>query len=192
MTKEKGESIIIIWINKSCHNGYTVRKETAMEIFTDVEKQILEGTYKSYKWIARDKNGLLYVYDEKPNRDEGCGFFYTEFGSGYSFNRCFSDVLFSNVTWENSPIQFRDDEILTPKEREYLSFVFKPFANDVLYVRKIQSYVIDNIEYIEAVTCKGGRTASMLFPDFKRGTMYKGMKPKTKYTLKELGIVYDE
>lgn len=35
--------------NKSCHNDYTVRKETAMEIFTDVEKQILKGTNKNYK-----------------------------------------------------------------------------------------------------------------------------------------------
>ena len=32
----------------------------------------------------------------------------------------------------------------------------------------------------------------MLFPDFKKGTMYKGMKPEKSYTLKELGIEYDE
>ena len=164
------------------------RQETAMEIFTDIEKRILEATDKNYKWIARDENGCLYIYDTEPYKDEGYGFFSAKFGSGYLFNECVSDVLFKNVTWENSPIQYRDDELLTPKEMEYLKFVFKPFANDILYVRKRQSYVIDDIEYIEAVTCKGG----MLFPDFKRGTMYKGMKPKTKYTLKELGIIYNE
>ena len=163
-----------------------------MEIFTDVEKQILEGTNKSYKWIARDENGRLYIYDTKPYKAEEYGFFSAGFGNGFLFNKCVSDVLFKSVTWENSPIQFRDDELLTHKEREYLKLVFKPFANDILYVRKRQSYVIDDIEYIEAVTCKGGRTASMLFPDFKRGTMYKGMKPGTKYTLKELGIEYNE
>ena len=163
-----------------------------MEIFTDIEKRILERTDKSYKWIARDENGCLYIYNAKPYKDEGYGYFNTKFGCGCLFNKCVSDVLFKNVTWENSPIQYRDREILTHKEREYLKFVFKPFASDILYVRKIQSYVIDDIEYIEAVTCKGGRTASMLFPDFKRGTMYKGMKPKTKYTLKELGIAYNE
>ena len=163
-----------------------------MEIFTDVEKQILEGTNKSYKWIARDENGLLYIYDTKPYKDEGYGFFSAKFGNGHLFDECVSDVLFKNVTWENSPIQYRNNELLTSKEKEYLKLVFKPFANDILYVRKIQSYVIDDIEYIEAVTCKGGRTASMLFPDFKRGTMYKGMKPKTKYTLNELGIEYNE
>ena len=163
-----------------------------MEIFTDIEKQILEATNKRYEWIARDKNRRLYIYDTKPYKDKDCGFFSTKFTNGFLFNKCVSDVLFKNVTWENSPIQFRNDEILTPKEREYLKLVFKPFASDILYVRKRQPYLIDDIEYIEVVTCKGGRTTSTVFPDFKRGTMYKGMKPETKYTLKELGIEYSE
>ena len=80
------------------------------------------------------------------------------------------------------------DELLTSKERKYLGFVFKPFANDILYVQKRQSY---NVEYIEAVTCKDGKISSISFPYFKKGTMYKGMKHK-EYTLKELGIEYNE
>ena len=163
-----------------------------MEIFTDTEKRILEGTNKCYKWIAKDKDGELYIYETKPFRDEVEGLFGTEVGKVDIFNKCVSDVLFKNVTWENSPIQFRDDEPLTHKEREYLKLVFKPFANNILYVRKRQSYVIDDIEYIEVVTCKGGMTTSTAFPDFKRGTMYNEMKPETKYTLKELGIEYNE
>ena len=79
-----------------------------MEIFTDIEKRILERTNKSYKWIARDKNGCLYIYDTKPYKDEGYGYFSAKFGREYLFNECFSDVLFKNVTWENSPIQYRD------------------------------------------------------------------------------------
>ena len=158
-----------------------------MEIFTDVEKQILEATDKSYKWIARDKNGCLYVYDTKPYKDEGYGFFSAKFSSGFLFNECVSDVLFKNVTWENSPIQYRDDELLTPKEREYLKFVFKPFASDIICVQKLL-LLSDDTEYIVARTYKD----SMIFPYFKKGTMYKGMKVKTKYTLKELGIKYNE
>ena len=172
--------------NKSCHNGYTVRKETAMEMFTDTEKQILEATDKSYKWIARDENGRLYIYSTKPYKDEDCGFFNTKFNNGFLFNKCVSDVLFKNVTWENSPIQFRSDEVLTQKEREYLKLVFKPFASDIVYVQKVQSS--DSMEHIKAITY----SFAIVFPDFKKGTMYKGMKPEIKYTLKELGIVYDE
>lgn len=158
-----------------------------MEIFTDTEKRILEATDKRYKWIARDENGCLYVYDTKPYKDEGYGFFSAKFGGGYLFNECVSDVLFKNVTWENSPIQYRDNELLTPKERGYLKLVFKPFASDIMYVQKVQ---LNNIEYIRAITYT--YSSVMLFPNFKKGTMYKGMKPETKYTLKELGIEYDE
>ena len=161
-----------------------------MEIFTDVEKRILEETNKCYKWIARDENGELCIYERKPFRKNGE--YFATLGNLDVFNKCVSDVLFKNVTWENSPIQFRSDEILTHKEREYLKLVFKPFANDILYVQKRQSHIIDDIEYIEAVTYKDGKTSSISFPYFKRGTMYKGMKPETKYTLKELGIEYNE
>lgn len=159
-----------------------------MEIFTNTEKLILEATYKSYKWIARDKDGCLYIYNTEPYKDEDRGFFSinTKFGNGYLFNRCFSDVLFKNITWENSPIQYRDSELLTPKEREYLKFVFRPFASNIMYIQKVQSS--DNMEYIRAVAYP----PAIIFPDFEKGTMYKGMKPETKYTLKELGIVYNE
>ena len=157
-----------------------------MEIFTDVERRILERTNKSYKWIARDENGCLYIYNTKPYRDEDCGFFDSKSSGGYLFDKCVSDVLFKNVTWENSPIQFRDDEILTHKEKEYLKFVFKPFASDIMCVqKKIRS---DNTEYIVARTYKD----SIIFPYFTKGTMYKGMKLEAKYTLKELGIEYNE
>ena len=154
-----------------------------MEIFTDVEKRILEATDKRYKWIARDENGCLYIYNTKPYKDEDCGFFSN---NGFLFNKCVSDVLFKNVTWENSPIQYRNNELLTSKEKEYLKFVLKPFASNIMCVQKMQS---DNTEYIVATTYYKD---SMVFPYFIKGTMYKGMKLETKYELKELGIVYDE
>ena len=134
----------------------------------------------------------MYVYNTKPYKDEEYGFFDTKFSGRCLFNRCVSDVLFKNITWENSPIQYRDSELLTPKEREYLKLVFKPFASNITYVQKRQSYNIDDIEYIDAITYKDGKTSAISFPYFKKGTMYKGMKPETKYTLKELGIEYNE
>ena len=161
-------------------------------IFTDTERCILESTKKDYKWIARDKDGELYIYVSKPFRFVNRGVFDTglEFDdiSSFSFVECFSDNIFSNVTWENSPIQFRDDEPLTPKEREYLKFVFRPFASDIEYVVKQST---DNSEFIEVYIGKDGNVIPMSFPDFKKGTMYKGMEQRL-YTLKELGIEYDE
>ena len=159
-----------------------------MEIFTDIEKRILERTDKNYKWIARDENGCLYIYNAKPYKDEGYGYFDTKFGCRYLFNKCVSDVLFKNVTWENSPIQYRDREILTHKEREYLKFVFRPFVSHIAYVQKLSS---GNSEFIK-VYIWGENAIPMLFPDFKKGTMYKGMKSGRSYMLKELGIEYNE
>lgn len=156
-----------------------------MEIFTDIEKRILEATDKNHKWIARDKDGCLYTCETKPHRNEVREVFDVKFGGYNLFNKCVSGVLFQNVTWENSPIQYRDSELLTPKEREYLKFVFKPFASDIVCVQKMRS---DDTEYIVAKTYKD----SMIFPYFTKGTMYKGMKAEAKYTLEELGIVYDE
>ena len=82
-----------------------------------------------------------------------------------------------------------NSELLTPKEREYLKFVFRPFASDIMCVQKMQS---NNTEYIVASivvrTCKD----SMVFPYFAKGAMYKGMKPEAKYALKDLGIEYNE
>ena len=79
-----------------------------MEIFTNTEKCILEATDKNYKWIARDKDGELYIYETKPYRDEVAELFGTKFGKTDIFNKCFSDVLFKSVTWENSPVQYRN------------------------------------------------------------------------------------
>ena len=159
-----------------------------MEIFTDTEKLILKKTERYYEWIARGKDGELYIYEKKPSRNEVEGLFGTKVGEVDIFNRCFSDVLFKNVTWENSPIQYRDNELLTPKEREYLKSVFRPFASHIAYVQKLGS---GNSEFIK-VYIWGENAVPMLFPDFKKGTIYKGMKSEVKYTLKELGIEYDE
>ena len=59
-------------------------------------------------WIARDKNGELYVYKHKPIRDEELGSFYAEKISEV-FDRVWDDLdhlrdgFFPEVTWENSP-----------------------------------------------------------------------------------------
>ena len=77
-------------------------------IFTDTERCILESTKKDYKWIARDRDGELHLYVSKPYKFEVRGVFDTELDDVSSFEACFSDNIFSNITWENSPIQFRD------------------------------------------------------------------------------------
>ena len=82
-----------------------------MKIFTDEEELVLKRTDENFKYIARDKDGDLYIYKKMPYRDENV--FNTEHSDFCLMcNKYCSDILFKNVTWENSPIQFRDDESL--------------------------------------------------------------------------------
>lgn len=75
-------------------------------------------------------------------------------------------------------------EVLDKVEKKYLSAVIRPFKKEIKYIRKNIFRLVDKYEYIEINL--GGE--AIVFPNFKKGTMYKNMKPNKKYTLKELGL----
>ena len=72
-------------------------------------------------------------------------------------------------------------EILTDKEKAYLSAVIKPFRNNVKSIRKVRS-ITKGFILIE-LKCE-----VFSLPLFEAGTMYKGMEANKKYTLEELGL----
>lgn len=76
-------------------------------------------------------------------------------------------------------------DILTDKEKAYLSSVIKPFRKDVEWIEKIKRYDGKN-EFIH-ITVKRNEDCCEL-PTFKKGTMYKGMEANKAYTLEELGL----
>ena len=73
--------------------------------------------------------------------------------------------------------------ILTQEEKEYLSYVIKPFRDKVEYVRKY-AHIDNKHEWIEIVFTN----IFMCFPFFEKGTMYKGMELNKEYSVEELGI----
>lgn len=75
----------------------------------------------------------------------------------------------------------RKEEILDETEKRYLASVIRPFRDKVEAIRK----ELSNKEFI-SIELKD--EASINFPYFKKGTMYKEMKEDKKYTLKELGL----
>jgi hypothetical protein len=78
--------------------------------------------------------------------------------------------------------------ILTDKEKEYLSYVIKPFKDRVFGIAKQDQYV-NGYEYITImVKEENGDHFHMGLPSFKVGTMYKGMELNKEYTLEELGL----
>lgn len=69
------------------------REETTI---TEDEKTILRNLPRRYEWIARDENGLLYIFQGKPKKKEFT--WIVGFGS-----RCLNlfDHLFKMVKWED-------------------------------------------------------------------------------------------
>ena len=73
--------------------------------------------------------------------------------------------------------------ILDKKEKEYLSYVIRPFRDKIQYLYKTKN---DDSEYIEFKF--NDAYDFMCFPNFEKGTMYKGMEANRKYSLEELGL----
>ena len=74
--------------------------------------------------------------------------------------------------------------VLTDEEKEYLSYVIKPFREDVLKISKFKSKVLKNKEVIGFETPNG----FMIFPPFEKDKMYKNMELNKAYTLDDLGL----
>lgn len=74
-------------------------------------------------------------------------------------------------------------DILTDKEKAYLSAVIKPFRKDVRYIEK-RNFVSET-EYI-MIGFQNNET--LTFPIFEKSKMYKGMEAYKAYTLEELGL----
>ena len=89
-----------------------------------------------------------------------------------------------NGEWEVVKIP---KQILDDVEREYLSAVIKPFRDKVKWIKKYSSPT-ENFEYIRISYRDHNYSNVLNFPDFKVGTMYRGMKLDKLYTLKELEI----
>ena len=76
-----------------------------------------------------------------------------------------------------------NEDILSDKEKEYLSAVIKPFRDKVKYIKKYADE--SDYEYIVIAFVNYER---LMFPSFKKRTMYVGMEKNKKYTLEELGL----
>lgn len=76
-------------------------------------------------------------------------------------------------------------DILTDKEKAYLSAVIKPFRKDIEYIEKFKSNYVGK-EYIYIVMKKDDDYCKL--PRFFKGTMYRGMELNKRYTLEELGL----
>ena len=156
-----------------------------LKMFTEDEKAILRSLRSPFKWIARDADGALYVYDGRPERCEDVFVCRDSYKDTYFVKIAMFKHIFKGVTFENSPIRFRA-EVLDEVEKAYLRAVLSPFRKRIDFVVK-RNEALER-QYIEAVLKDFD---AMSFPFFRAGTMYKGMEVGKRYSLEDLGIRYD-
>lgn len=167
-----------------------------MKEFSDDEKTIARNINEEYEWMARDRDGCLYIFDEKPKKLLNVWNVIFD-GLPYRFKKMVAfSHMFSSVKWENDePTLIRDiydPKILDGVERKYLEAVLKPFRDEVDYVVKFDEYRIEENahrkEYLHIQLYDQG----FFLPYFDSGKMYSGMELNKRYKLDELGITYME
>lgn len=75
-------------------------------------------------------------------------------------------------------------EILTEKEKAYLSAVIKPLKNKIKFIEKFE----DTYDKERILIWIIGDCRNIYLPQFEKGKMYKGMEAYKEYNLKELGL----
>ena len=120
-------------------------------------------------------------------------------GSNKSRDKCYFSYNYNTIVEAQSAISAFETlirkwnaehrEILDDAEKEYLSAVIKPFKHRIKNIIKI-GHTQDVFEYIslKIKSIQDIDEEAVLFPYFRVGTMYKGMKANKEYTLKELGL----
>lgn len=103
-------------------------------------------------------------------------------------NKVYNDRSTAVFTWLDME---HVESILDDAERRYLSAVIRPFRNKIKHLAKhggdYHDYYYEYITvmyYVDQVLT----TYSFGLPIFPEGTMYKGMKLNSEYTLEELGL----
>ena len=140
---------------------------------------------------------LLTMVDanEQPNKVKVGSALYEWNGCDYVLTtdsrRSLTDTLTSWTAKAQTTAEFIDvvQEILTDKEKEYLSAVIKPFKNKVDYISKNQTmFYSENYQYISFKYTDDYCEHVSIFPVFEKGSLYKSMELDKEYTLEELGL----
>ena len=157
--------------------------KTAMNKYNDIEIETAENLLKNgYKWIVRNETGRLFAHFEKPFKNK----VNNVWGSvGFDTSVCDFVPIFQSIHFDDKePVSLESivhPQILDDAEREYLSAVIKPFRDKVECITKKKLAYKEYI-YIHIYA------DNIMLPRFKKGTMYKGMKPDHWYSLDELGL----
>ena len=79
--------------------------------FTDNELFILKNIDKKYKWIAKDKNGLICTFVSKPIKTERFWSDGWSNGESYASLEAIKNSLFTEIKWEDEEPIYIDEYV---------------------------------------------------------------------------------
>ena len=79
--------------------------------FTDNELYILNNIDKKYKWIAKDKSGLICTFVSKPIKTEKLWSDGWSNGDSYASLEAIKNSLFTEIKWEDEEPVYIDDYV---------------------------------------------------------------------------------
>ena len=79
--------------------------------FTDDELYILNNIDKKYKWMAKDKNGLICTFVSKPIKTEKLWSDGWSNGESYASLEAIKNSLFTEIKWEDEEPVYIDDYV---------------------------------------------------------------------------------
>ena len=79
--------------------------------FTDNELYILNNIDKKYKWIAKDKSGLICTFVSKPIKTEKLWSDGWSNGESYASLEAIKNSLFTEIKWEDEEPVYIDDYV---------------------------------------------------------------------------------
>lgn len=117
-----------------------------------------------------------------------------DFGTSGVSNACYRIEYIKENDWNWFTVHDLEEvkEILTAKEKEYLSNIIKPFRDRVNLIRKSHSKLADDIYYkVIEISIKSlipyWENEVIVLPAFK-SNLYSDMEIGKEYTLEELGL----
>ena len=166
------------------------------------EKDLASFFKKSYKYIARDRNGMLYLFDNDPSKNEESGEWVYFIGNYGDLNKCINpNSVFPHISWKDKKatlieeiLNDKQPSILDEVEIRYLKGVIRPFRERVVGVRKTKiNSIYGNSYYTITIFYKDEYVNNYItpinLPCFSvASSMYKGMEEDKVYSTKELNI----
>lgn len=171
------------------------------------EKDLASFFKKFYKYIARDRDGRLFLFNNEPSKNEESGewIYFTNcpvLGDYGDLNECINpNKVFPHISWKDKKATLIEDilndkqpSILDEVEIRYLKGVIRPFGEKVVGVRKtrVNSRYEDSC-YTITIFYKDEYVNNYItpinLPCFSEvSSMYKGMEENKIYSTKELNI----